>query len=147
MTGLMAPPLESAGPAPASKRATLLLSRGDRTPMTPSAATPGEMPAPVSVQAPAIESPVPDDAMLEVFQRKRPAGTEAGGEEASKTARLRRVAGEALAVNDEEILMPDEWEDLEFPSFLPRAMMCHRVVISVWDRQLTQSSMHGVLSR
>ena len=54
-----------------------------------------------------------DDAMLDVFLRKRPAGTEAGGEASdSKTARLRRVAGETLAVNDEELEVPSEWDDL-----------------------------------
>eukprot|EP00439_Symbiodinium_sp_Y106_P011201 s9908_g1.t1 len=120
VTGLMAlPPLgeargsrdEEPGPAPVSKRATLLLSRGDRTPMTPAAVTPGAVP--VSARTPVSESPVQDDAMLDVFLRKRPAGTEAGGEASdSKTARLRRVAGETLAVNDEELEVPSEWDDL-----------------------------------
>ena len=91
VTGLMAlPPLgeargsrdEEPGPAPVSKRATLLLSRGDRTPVTPAAVTPGAVP--VSARTPVSESPVQDDAMLDVFL--------AGGEVSdSKTARLRRV--------------------------------------------------------
>ncbi|CAE7244151.1 unnamed protein product [Symbiodinium sp. CCMP2592] len=110
---------EEPGPAPASKRATLLLSRGDRTPATPSAVTPGAMPSSVSVQA-QHESPlprVPDEAMLEVFLPKRSAGTGDGGEESpSKTARLRRVANEHLAVNDEELEVPSEWDDLDFSS-------------------------------
>ncbi|CAE7775394.1 unnamed protein product, partial [Symbiodinium sp. CCMP2592] len=110
---------EEPGPAPVSKRATLLLSRGDRTPATPSAVTPGAMPSSVSVQA-QHESPlprVPDEAMLEVFLPKRSAGTGDGGEESpSKTARLRRVANEHLAVNDEELEVPSEWDDLDFSS-------------------------------
>ena len=79
--------------------------------MTPAAVTPGAVP--VSARTPVSESPVQDDAMLDVFLRKRPAGTEAGGEVSdSRTARLRRVAGETLAVNDEELEVPSEWDDL-----------------------------------
>ncbi|CAE7785457.1 unnamed protein product [Symbiodinium sp. CCMP2592] len=77
------------------------------------------MPSSVSAQAP-HESPlprVPDEAMLEVFLPKRSAGTGGGGEESpSKTARLRRVANEHLAVNDEELEVPSEWDDLGFSS-------------------------------
>ena len=50
--------------------------------MTPAAVTPGAVP--VSARTPVSESPVQDDAMLDVFL--------AGGEVSdSKTARLRRV--------------------------------------------------------
>ncbi|CAE7254302.1 unnamed protein product [Symbiodinium sp. CCMP2592] len=77
------------------------------------------MPSSVSAQAP-HESPlprVPDEAMLEVFLPKRSAGTGGGGEESPfKTARLRRVANEHLAVNDEELEVPSEWDDLDFSS-------------------------------
>ena len=74
VTGLMAlPPLgdargsrdEEPGPAPVSKRATLLLFCGDRTPMTPAAATPGTVP--VSARTPVSESPVQDDAYVGCF--------------------------------------------------------------------------------
>ena len=41
-----------------------------------------------------------------------------GGDEASKTARLRRVADEEFAVNDEELDAPIEWTDASVLPFL-----------------------------
>ena len=105
-------PGTSEGSMPPSRRATLLLSRGDRTPLPASGSVPGAAPGPVTP----LMSPLSDSAMLEEFLRKRPAEPEAGGDEVTKTARLRRVAEEDLAVNDEELDVPSEWTD---PSVLP----------------------------
>ena len=110
-------PGTSEGSMPPSRRATLLLSRGDRAPIPASGSVPAAVPGPVTP----LMSPLSGSAMLEEFLRKRPAEPEAGGDEAPKTARLRRVAEEDLAVNDEELDVPSEWADPSVVPFLESA--------------------------
>ena len=109
-------PNPASASAPPSRRATLLLDRGDRTPNPVSVPVPG----PVTPLPPLPHTPLSDSAMLDEFLKKRPAGSAAGGdgpeETSPKTARLRRVADEDFAVNDEELDAPTEWAD---PSVLP----------------------------